>query len=248
MLKQIHNALKKQDYVFLALEVIVVIFSILVAFELERWAEDRRERKQEHSYLLRLREDIQIEIAHMDEAMKYAQARIAAAHLLEKVASDPAAARDNPAALAGAIETASWRSFPSLDAFVYSELQSSGKLALIRSDALRRSLADHYATLKYDARVGLDRDPQIQFDRYTAGILSTEELRMIEESTWQDKVFDLSAQRAVEIAAQLVDRPEAIALIPSIVQHHLFNQRSIMHSQNSAREIIAQIDLLLAEG
>lgn len=246
MLKRMHDSLKEQDYVFLGLEVIVVIISILVAFELDRWAEDRRERKQEQNYLVRLKEDMQIEIAHMDDAMGYAEARIAAALLIEDIASNPSAAMDNRGALAGALETASWLSFPNLDAFVYSELQNSGKLALIQSDELRRALAEHYAFFNHHARIGLNRDVQTQFDRHAAGILSSEELRTIEELTWQDIPYAISAERAVEIAEQLAIRPKAIALIPSIVQHHVFNRRVIEQTRISALDIIEQIDQILA--
>ena len=135
MPKKMRDALKRQDYVFLGLELIVVILSILIAFQMERWAEDGRERKEEQNYLLRLKEDMQIEIAHMDEAVGYARERIEAALLLEKIVSNPAVAGDNPGAVARAVETASWLSFPNLDAFVYSELLNSGKLALIGTDS-----------------------------------------------------------------------------------------------------------------
>ena len=246
MLKRMRDALKQQDYVFLGLEVIVVIFSLLVAFELDRWAEDRREQKQEQTYLVWLKEDLQIEIDQLDDATEYAQDRIAAALLLEKIASDPAVAIDNPGALAKALETASWRSFPSLNAFVYSELQNSGKLALIRSDKLRRVLAEHYASFHDSSRVGLDRDVQRQFDRHTAGILTSEELRNIEEGSWQGIPVVVSAGRAAEIAKQLVSRPEAVDLIPSIVQHHVFNIKAIEQTRNSAVDLIEQIDQLLA--
>ncbi len=176
------EALKRQDYVFLGLEVIVVIFSILVAFQTERWAEDGCERKEEQNYLLRLKEDMQIEIAHMDDAVGYARERIEAALLLEKIVSGPV----------------------------------------------------------------LARDVQIQFDRQTAGILSSEELRSIEELTWQDLHYDISAQRGAEIAEQFRSKPLAIALIPSIVQHHVFNVRAIEQTRSSALAIIDQIEQLLA--
>ena len=240
------EALKRQDYVFLGLEVIVVIFSILVAFQMERWADDGRERKEEPNYLLRLKEDMQIEIAHMDDAVGYARERIEAALLLEKIVSGPVLALDNPGALARAVETASWLSFPNLDAFVYSELLNSGKLALIQSETLRRALAEHYAVFHHNSRIGLARDVQIQFDRQTAGILSSEELRSIEELTWQDLHYDISAQRGAEIAEQFRSKPLAIALIPSIVQHHVFNVRAIEQTRSSALAIIDQIEQLLA--
>lgn len=246
MLKRMLDSLKKQDYVFLSLEVVVVILSILVAFELDRWADDRQEVKQEQNYLVRLKEDLQIEIAHLDDAARYAESRIAAALLLEEIASDSSVALDKLGTLAQALETASWLSFPNLNAFVYSELQNSGKLALMRSDELRRALAEHYAAFHYHSRIGLDRDVQLQFDRHTAGILTSEELRIIEERTWQDLTYDISAERAAAIAEQLASRPQALALIPSIVQHHVFNMRVIEQTRNSALEIIKQIDQLLA--
>jgi hypothetical protein len=87
--------------------------------------------------------------------------------VLEEVAANASISKDQAIALPLALETASWRSFPQIDAFVYSELQSSGNLALIRSVSLRRSLANHYTSIRSYSRVGLDLDIQHQFDRLT---------------------------------------------------------------------------------
>lgn len=246
-MKKLLEALKRQDWVFLALEVVVVIFSILVAFELERWGEERRDRKQELSYLLRLKDDLQIEIAQLETALGYAEARIAAAHLLEKIMSETSSAARDPAAVAHALETASWRSFPTLGAFVWSELQNSGNFVLLASDSLRRALAEHYAAFRHFSRVGLDRDVQQQFDRATAGILTSGELAAIEDRTWRGETYEISTERAVEIAVALQQRPEAVALIPSIVQHHVFNTRVIEQTRASALDLIAQIDRIWAD-
>jgi hypothetical protein len=241
MFSRLINTLKHQNYSVLLLEVLVVIFSILVAFELDRWADDKRDRKQERNYLQRLSEDMQIEIGQMDDALDYADSRITAARLLADAVSAKGEAENDPA-LAWALETASWRSYPTLPAFVYSELLNSGNLALIESERLRRTLAEHYANLNHYARVGTDRDVQIHFDRATAGILSAEELTGVEQSSWQNKGYAVSASRALEIAAELKDRPRAVALVPSIIQHHEFNKRVIRQARTSAQGIIEQIE------
>lgn len=226
-------------------ELFVVILGILIAFQVDRWDEERRERQQEYGYLVRLKEDLRFEIERMDEAHGHAQSRIDAATLLELVAEDPSFAEERPGELAWALETVSWRSFPQIDAFVYSELQNSGNLALIRSVSLRRDLAGHYTSIRHYSRVGLDLDLQHQFDRLTAGMLTTSELRAIEDGSWQETSFEISPARADEIAIELARRQEALDLLPSIVQHHVFNQKVIAMARDQALQIIGQIDSLV---
>lgn len=247
MLERLRRNLANTNYVPLGLELLVVILGILIAFQIERWAEERRAREQEYEYLVRLKEDLNIEIGLMDEAYAYAQSRIEAAVVLEEIVANPSISGDQAVALPLALETVSWRSFPQIDAFVYSELQSSGNLALIRSVSLRRSLANHYTSIRGYSRVGLDLDIQHQFDRLTAGILTTGELRAIEDESWQDETRTISAERAAEIIDKLLKRQGAIDLIPNMVQHHVFNQNVIQLTRDQAMKIIDQIDLLIQD-
>ena len=247
MLERLRRNLANTNYVPLVLELLVVILGILIAFQIERWAEERRAREQEYEYLVRLKEDLNIEIRHMDEAYAYAQSRIEAAVVLEEIVANPSISGDQAVALPLALETVSWRSFPQIEAFVYSELQSSGNLALIRSVSLRRSLANHYTSIRSYSRVGLDLDIQHQFDRLTAGILTTGELRAIEDESWQGEKRTISAERAAEIIDKLLKRQGAIDLIPNMVQHHVFNQKVIQLTRDQAMKIIDQIDLLIQD-
>jgi cell division septum initiation protein DivIVA len=231
----------------LALEVAVVILGILIAFQIDRWAEERRDLKQEYEYLLRLKEDLQIEIRGMDQAIEHTESRIAAILFIEEAIEDPSVARDRPAYLPTALETSTWRSFPQVNAFVYTELQSTGNLALIRSDSLRRALAEYYSSIRHYSRVGLDLDIQHQFDRLTAGVLTTAELMEIEKGSWSDSPGGISAERAAQIATELAKRQSAIDLLPNIAQHHVFNQKVIELVRSKANSIINQIDSLLEE-
>ncbi len=166
MFERMRRNLAVSGYGALGLEIIVVILSILIAFQIDRWAEDRRDRDQEYDYLLRLKEDLQLEINSIDEAIQYAESRIAAVMLLEEAIANPLIVMDDSGAIPVALETATWRSFPQISAFVYTELQSSGNLALNRSESLRRDLANHYSSIRHYSRVGLDLDIQRQFDRH----------------------------------------------------------------------------------
>ncbi len=151
MFERWRKNLAESNYGPLGLEIIVVILGILIAFQIDRWAEDRRDREQEYDYLVRLKEDLQIEIQSMDQAIQYAKSRIAAVLLLEEVIANPSIVTRQPKAVPVAIETATWRSFPQINAFVYTELQSTGNLALIRSESLRRDLAKNGYTCAFSS-------------------------------------------------------------------------------------------------
>lgn len=247
MFDRLKRIIAGNNYASVALELLVVVFGILIAFQIDHWAEDRREREQEYEYLIRLKEDLQFENSRMDRAHDFAQSRIDAAILLEAVVADPSIAENEPSALPWALETVAWRSFPQIDAIVYSELQNSGNLALIRSVSLRRELAGHYTSIRHEAGVGLVLATQHLFDRLTAGILSTSEVRAIEDDPGKELSYEISGERAAEIALELARQQDAIDLIPGLVQHHVFTQKVIRFAREDALNIIKQIDLLIEE-
>ena len=245
MFQRLRQNLAESRYGPLGLEIVVVILGILIAFQIDRWAEERRDHRQEYEYLLRLKEDLQIEIRGMDEAIKYAESRIAAVLLLEEIIANPSMVEEQADSLPIALETATWRSFPQISAFVYTELQSSGNLALIQSEPLRRGLANYYSSIRHYSRVGLDLDIQHQFDRLTAGILTTAELLSIEKGSWSGSADSIPMDRAMQIAEELAKRSDAIDLLPNIAQHHVFNQKVIELARARAVSIIEQIDRLI---
>jgi len=247
MLDRLRRNLGESNYGAVGLELVVLILGILIAFQIDRWAEDRGDREQEYDYLVRLKEDLQFEINSMNEAIQYSEARIAAVLLLEEAISTPSIAMERSGAIPVAMETATWRSFPQINAFVYTELQATGNLALIRSDSLRRELADHYSSIRHYSRVGFDFDVQHQFDRLTAGILTTAELLIIEEGSWNNTTNTISIERAHKIIEELVRRQSAIDLLPSIAQHHVFNQKVMELARSQSLNIIEQIESLIKD-
>ena len=140
-----------------------------------------------------------------------------------------------------AVETATWRSFPQINAFVYHELQSTGRLTLLSSNRRRRSLAEHYAALQHDARVGEDLTAQYRFDAAVAGLLNIDELEAMERVAGDYRQLNIAPQRALAVAQAFGQRPAALAELPGLVQHHLFNLRVIGQMRQRADEIIAQI-------
>jgi hypothetical protein len=246
ILGRLRKDLVQQDWIAITVDIVVVIISILLAFQIERWADDLRSRNLEQDYLLRLQQDLETEVTRMDQALDNAQDRIQAVKFLDQAVNDSSIVIDSPSKLPWALETATWRSYPQINAFVFGELQSSGNLTLIRSESLRRNLTNHYTTLQHYSHVGLDLQAQHQFEQVTAGILSIDELVAVESNSWASDPYSVSEARALEIVDDFSRKEGAIALLPSLVQHHTFNKKVMYESKERVQEIIVQIDTLLS--
>ena len=110
---------------------------------------------------------------------------------------------------------------------------------------MRENLAEHYALLQHSARVGFDREAQNGFDTQTVGMLGIDELIALENSSGDWEGLQVTAARAQDIAVAFRNRAQAIALLPSLAQHHTFNGRVISQAQLRATAIIEQINELI---
>jgi hypothetical protein len=247
MLGRLRKSLLEANYATLVLEIFVVILGILIAFQIDRWTEERQDRDQEYGYLLRLADDLKFEIGNMDAGLRQSDRRIKYARYLETVVLNPELGADDPAQLLTALEKVSWYSFPQLNGFVYNELQITGGLALIQSEELRRLLSDYYAGIRASERIAYERDSQLQYRRAVAGLLSTDELMFVEDQSWPDGVEGTSPQSALEIAREFSRRQEALDELPSIAHYNIFVRKAIENGRASAEEAVALIDELVRD-
>jgi hypothetical protein len=246
LIARLRNHISDHNWFAVLVDIAVVVGSILAAFQIDRWAEINRVQELEQEYLLRLKEDLQMEVDKMESALVYANDRLEAIKLLEQITHQPAGEFDSPSVLPWALETATWRSFPQITGFVYQELQNTGNLTLVRSESIRRGLAEHYQVLQHESRVGLDLEAQHQFEKLTAGILTIDELIAVESASWGDQTTKISAERGMEIIKALKLRNEAIAFLPSLAQHHTFNIKVISAAVQRAQHLIEQIEILIS--
>jgi len=240
---RLSGALKRQDWAAVAIELLVVIIGVLVALELNQWAERRETRVLEHSYLIRLKEDLQMERDQADRFTAVVNRRLEAVALLDRLASDPTALVGDPRDVPCALATVSWGSFPPVHNISYLELQNTGRMSLIRSVALRRMLAEHYETLADFALPGLDRTGQNRFESRTAGLLSTSEGIAIERVDGDcQNMAPVTPARAEAIARAWAKRRAAIDELPGLAEHHEFNLRVIEGMQKRIDALIALIN------
>lgn len=245
MLNRLRKSLAEANYGLLGLELFLVVAGILIAFQIDRWAEERRDREQEYEYVLRLKEDLLTEVNIMTQSIQYAEERLEDVRLLENVSTDPELARSNPSGFLMALEQVTWRSYPQISANVYEELRATGGLSLIRSDDLRHDLSNYYSFYDHYSVIGFDLELQSIFSRLTAGLLSTAELTIIQGNRQQRQNWRVSPDRANEVARVFSQHPEAIKLLPSIAQHHVHNQRFVGLNRDRANQLVATIEALV---
>lgn len=225
------------------IEIFVVVFGVLVALQVNEWAERRQEHALEHSYLLRLKEDLQMERAQADRFQRIVNQRLEAIALLERIAKNPRDEVRDPRMVPWAIETVSWGSFPPVHNIAYAELQSTGRTGLIRSIPLRRALAEHYAEVDDFARPAQDRTGQDRFDSDTAGLLTAAESMAVEQADGDyERMPPIDPARARVIAAGFAKRRGAIDELPGLAEHHVFDRRIMDGMQSRLNALIARTE------
>jgi hypothetical protein len=244
-------ALTRQDWVAVGIELLVVVIGVLVALEVNQWEQKRETRSLEHAYLLRLKEDLQMERDAADRFNSIVTDRLSAIALLDRIAKDPATNVRDARMIPWAVETASWGSFPPIHNISYNELQSTGRTGLIRSVKLRRALAEHYATLADLAVPAQDRTGEERFDSDTAGLLSIDESMAVESADGDyHRMPPIGADRAALIEAAFAKRHLAVRELPDLAEHHVFDRRIIEGMRFRINALIALINRQLggAEG
>ncbi len=101
--------------------------------------------------------------------------------------------------------------------------------------------------MQHESQVGFDLLAQHQFERLTAGLLTSDELVAVENSGSEYHTADISPARALEITESFILNSDATDLLPSLVQHHAFNKKVINEARERTQELLAQNDELATQ-
>ncbi len=154
-LARLRESLRTRDWLGIAIETLVVTLGVLLAFEIEQWAQERQRGVDERQFLERLHFDygraareMQTVIGHHDQVIRLFRQAFAARR-------DPKRLHALSVEL-GACQAGYLRTAPFSDT-VFQELISAGKLDRIRDPQLRakiRDLTTAQASLKDRAEAG----------------------------------------------------------------------------------------------
>ena len=142
-LQRLAEALRRRDWLGLVFEVLVVTLGVLIAFEIEQWAQERQRADEERQFLERLyfdygraAEEMRTVIGHHDRVIRVHRRAFEARADPKRLRDYAAKDTENMGCRAGYLGTA-----PFSDT-VYQELISSGKIDRIRDPQLRAEVRD----------------------------------------------------------------------------------------------------------
>ena len=244
LLRRILKRTRDENWVALALELTMLIVGILLAFQVDRFYDRWQDGQLEDRYLERLTSDLENDTAEIAEVVARTERRLAQVRLLVDAIGQPDIAGEYPSDFVYAIEQVTWRSVPTITTYTYDELLSTGRMTLLRSEELRNGLAEYYAFIEEQRRLGLGEDDQDHFRLETLGLLSGKQLSAIEDS--RNYQLDASAEEAVEIAERFGSRTAAHPWLSRLTKYQVLMRRVALDFGSRAEILLIEIDRELA--
>ena len=129
-------------------ELLVIVVGVLIALSLENWWAEREELSLEAEYVDALFEEAQSHLAAITINRTLAHdAKSAALTEAAQLLDSPFQPEKTPELIGGLFQGSGIPVVPELSAAVFLDLQSSGRLRLIRDDRLRRGAIAYYARI-----------------------------------------------------------------------------------------------------
>lgn len=162
-LRRFTAALRSAQWGHVALELFLIVAGILIALAVSNWMEDRRDARLERQYLEQLTQDLDRDLAMLDEALRFEQRQVENSALVYRALRQGVAPEEREA-VASALGSLTARRTLRLGRATYTDLLSTGNLRLIRNASLRDRIIRLYENNER-AQLIRDRNNQEFVDR-----------------------------------------------------------------------------------
>lgn len=168
ILLRLSKAFRRQDWLAVIIEFVVVVLGIFAGLQANEWAQERQDRESERAALERLFLEAESAQKMLSENLQRTQRMNQMRRNAVQFADSNAPVPDDDLQLRIGINTLAM--FPAIIpvSVAYDELTSSGQMQLIRSPALREQIAVFHTSLDYDnqLRQGFSDGSVRFFDSY----------------------------------------------------------------------------------
>jgi hypothetical protein len=226
MLQRIARYIRNHDWFAVIVEILVIMIGLMLALQLDRWREDRKELELEYIYINRLADDIAKDIPDIEYAIDLQSMRLVLVNLLMDVADDPDVALEYPLHFLGAVDQAAYTYTPTLTQHTFENLRTTGDMRLIGSELVKEKLFEYY---NYDEEQRQYRPLQFMTESrhfaLAAGILDRQQVTFIQDGFLffrPGKIeeaasnVEIEENRLREAAVRLSERSELIAWLPYV--------------------------------
>ncbi len=142
LLRRAGAAIRARDWVGVAIEFVIVVLGIFVALQVGDWNQARIDRHQEKAYISRLTVETRANLDMLKQMELIYEDKIHFILALPDMGLDEAVRKD-PQGFMRRLDDSSFIAIPNMQSGTYDELESSGRLSLIRNPRVRTAIANN---------------------------------------------------------------------------------------------------------
>lgn len=139
-LKRLAKTLREQDWASFVIEFLIVLLGVFLALQAEDWNQERKDRNLEEAYISRLIDEARTNIDILAQHEQIFKEKVEFILALPNLPLNEAFQQD-PLEFMFQLDYSTYVGIPNLRAETYQELESSGRLTLLRNSELRSAIA-----------------------------------------------------------------------------------------------------------
>ncbi|MGB7905155.1 MAG: hypothetical protein WCF43_10705 [Steroidobacteraceae bacterium] len=144
ILRRVIEHVKAQHWTAVAIDFVIVVAGILIAFQITAWNDARRERIRERDYLVRIAAELDRSIESIGKSIRRSQEREDYGRFLIRSVNDLEIVRADPGRFVKAVAQAGFTLSPAIRGHTFDEIKASGDLGIFRDKALVFDLSEFY--------------------------------------------------------------------------------------------------------
>jgi len=212
LLRRVVEHVKTQNWTAVAIDFVIVVAGILIAFQITEWNEARRERIRERDYFVRIAAELDRSIESINRSIDRSHEREEYGRFLIRSVSDPEVVRADPGRFVKAVGHAGFTLSPAIRGHAFDEIKASGDLGIFRDKALVFDLSEFYTDVLVREQWHFLRSQlQAEYSKRAAGILTYEQATMVENA---EGIPDVPVADALAARERMLQRPDFIEWLP----------------------------------
>jgi hypothetical protein len=223
ILRRLATAIRKQSWLTLVLELVVVVAGIFLGLQVDSWNDARKDRVLEQQYLSSLKADLHADIEELDGAIALAKSRAQLGRLLiSSIGKDRV--EGDPNEFIWAVYSSFLLNYPSYTRATINDLLSTGNLQLLQDANLKAAVAEYYTDIEYREQWKINwREAQIDMERTLPHLLDFDVreaglLRYTGGPDWITKEFQFDSSVAEQVLRRIVEHPQAKGQIENMTR------------------------------